>query len=379
VPWEEVTKVSLREEFVKLASQAGVNRRELCRRFKVSPKTAYKWLGRYASEGSGGLQDRSRRPHRSPRRSGPELEQVVLDWRVQSGNCWGGRKIARLLQNQQLKSVPAPSTISNILCRHGLIDPQAAAARRPWQRFERPSPNELWQMDFKGHFALGQQRCYPLTVLDDHSRFALVVRAAADQRCATVQQALRAAFERYGLPAQMLMDNGAPWGGPEYYTEFSLWLIRLGIRVYHGRPCHPQTQGKDERFHRTLKLEVLRGRHFTNWAECQTALDHFRDRYNLTRPHQSLNLDVPASRYRPSPVPFPDPLPPIEYPDDTLVRKVQAEGWVTFRGHPFRVSKALRGYPVALRVADAQEHLFQVFFCHQQIAEIDLTQAPVRL
>lgn len=372
MPWEEVTKVSLREEFVRLASQPGVNRRQLCRRFKVSAKTAYKWLGRYAVEGSSGLQDRSRRPHRSPRRSSVELEQAVVGWRVRSRNCWGGRKIARLLENEQVGQVPSPSTISNILRRHGMIDPQTAARHRAWQRFEREGPNQLWQMDFKGDFPIGQRRCYPLTVLDDHSRFALAVQACWDQGRPTVEHALRGVFERYGLPAEMLMDNGSPWGKAEELSGLAVWLIRLGIRILHGRPRHPQTQGKDERFHRTLKLEVLRHCRFSNLPQCQREFDRFRDCYNLVRPHQAIDLQVPASRYQPSPIAFPQRLAPIEYPADTIVRRVQAEGWFSFRGHNFRLSKALRGYPIALRIADSQERLWQVFFCHQRIAQLDL-------
>jgi hypothetical protein len=155
-------------------------------------------------------------------------------------------------------------------------------------------------------------------------------------------------------------------------TAFTLWLIRLGIRVIHGRPRHPQTQGKDERFHRTLKLEVRRGCRWTTLSQCQSEFDRFRDRYNLVRPHDALGLEVPASRYQPSPVPFPATLPPIEYPDDMAVRKIQAEGWFSFRGRAFRLSKALHGYPVGLRTCDAAERRFEVFFCHQSIAEIDL-------
>lgn len=378
MPWQEVTKVSLREEFVRLASQPDSNRRQLCRRFKVSPKTAYKWLARYASEGSSGLQDRSRRPHRSPRRSHPAVEQAVIGWRAQSRNCWGGRKIARLLQNHGMEQVPAPSTISNILRRHGLIDPHEAARHRRWQSFERAQPNQLWQMDFKGDFLIGGRRCYPLTVLDDHSRFALAVQAGWDQRRASVQRTLRQIFQRYGLPAQMLMDNGPPWGTAAELSELAVWLIRLGIRIIHGRVCHPQTQGKDERFHRTLKLEVLRHCRFATLAECQREFDRFRDCYNLVRPHQAIGLKVPADRYQPSPIAFPQRLAPIEYPADTIVRWVQAQGWFSLRGHDFKVSKALRGLPIALRVADGQERRWEVFFCHQLIAQIDLTP-PARL
>jgi transposase InsO family protein len=377
MPWREVTRMSLREEFVKLAMQEGANRRELCRGFGIAAKTGYKWLQRYAAEGPSGLEDRSRRPRRSPLRTAPEIEHHVIGLRREVRGCWGGRKLARRLA---LEGGPelAPSTITGILRRAGLIDPQASGAQRPWQRFEHQAPNELWQMDFKGHFPLFTgARCHPLTVLDDHSRFSLVLNACADEHGATVRRALIGAFRRYGLPAAMLMDNGSPWGagGAQPFTAFSLWLIRLGIRVAHGRPYHPQTQGKDERFHRTLKFEVLRHFNFTSLEHCQREFDSFRDRYNLVRPHDALGLATPVSRYRPSPIPWPESLPPIEYPADLEVRKVQAEGWFSYRGRLFRVSKALRGLPVALRQSELADSLREVLFCHQTVATIDLDRS----
>ena len=189
-----------------------------------------------------------------------------------------------------------------------------------------------------------------------------------------MRSVLTSAFRRYGLPAAMLMDNGAPWGSDHDhpFTAFSLWLIRLGIRVAHGRAYHPQTQGKDERFHRTLKFEVLRHFNFTTLEHCQREFDHFRERYNLVRPHDALGLATPASCYRPSPIPFPEHLPPVEYPPGLEVRKVQAEGWFTYRGRDFRVSKALRGFPVALRQVDLSDSRREVLFCHQVVAFIDL-------
>ena len=265
--------------------------------------------------------------------------------------------------------------MTGILRRAGLLDGAAAPGQRPLQRFERAAPNELWQMDFKGHFPLlSRSRCHPLTVLDDHSRFSLVLKACADERGETVRSVLTSAFRRYGLPAAMLMDNGAPWGSDHDhpFTAFSLWLIRLGIRVAHGRAYHPQTQGKDERFHRTLKFEVLRHFNFTTLEHCQREFDHFRERYNLVRPHDALGLATPASCYRPSPIPFPEHLPPVEYPPGLEVRKVQAEGWFTYRGRDFRVSKALRGFPVALRQVDLSDSRREVLFCHQVVAFIDL-------
>lgn len=365
--------MSLREEFVKLAMQAGANRRELCRRFGIAPKTGYKWLQRYAAEGGGGLKDRSRRPRRSPMRTAADVEQHVLRIRRGVLGCWGGRKLAHRLV---LEGGPelAPSTITGILRRSGLLN-QTAAPPRPFQRFERAAPNELWQMDFKGHFPFfNGARCHPLTVLDDHSRFSVLLKACADQRDQTVRAVLTEAFRRYGLPAAMLMDNGSPWGaaGAQPFTGFSLWLIRLGIRVSHGRPYHPQTQGKDERFHRTLNFEVLRHFNFTSFEHCQREFDAFRERYNLVRPHDALGLATPVDRYRPSPIPFPESLPPIDYPDELEVRKVQAEGWFSFRGRRFRVSKALRGYPIALRQSELGDSLREVLFCHQLLTTIDL-------
>ena len=375
MPWMEVTQVSLREEFVQLAMQPGVNRRELCRRFGITPKTGYKWLTRYAAAGPSGLDDRSRRPRHSPARTSDEVAQRVIELRRESRNSWGGRKLARLLADEGGPQL-APSTITGILRRADLLDAAVAPGQRAWQRFEHIAPNVLWQMDFKGYFPLlDGHRCHPLTVLDDHSRFAVLLKACADQRGPTVQDALTGVFRCYGLPAAMLMDNGSPWGDRDVpFTALSLWLVRLGIRVSHGRPYHPQTQGKDERFHRTLKFEVLRHFNFTSLTHCQREFDRFRDRYNLRRPHDALNLATPASCYCPSPIPFPETLPPIDYPPGLEVRTVRAGGWVSYRRHAFRVCKALHGLPIALRPVAEADSQREVLFCHQVIARIDLNQ-----
>jgi transposase InsO family protein len=377
MPWAEVTRVLLREEFVQLAMQPNVNRRELCRRFGISPKTGYKWLARYSAAGASGLHDRSRRPHHSPARTSDEVAERVIELRRESRNSWGERKLARLLAEDGGPRL-APSTVTGILRRAGLLDLTAAPGQRAWRRFEHVAPNALWQMDFKGYFPLlDRRRCHPLTVLDDHSRFAVLLQACADQRGATVQEALTGVFRRYGLPAAMLMDNGSPWGDRDVpFTALSLWLVRLGIRVSHGRPYHPQTQGKDERFHRTLKFEVLRHFNFTTLEHCQREFDRFRDRYNLRRPHDALNLATPASRYCPSPIPFPESLPPIDYPPGLELRTVRAGGWVTYRRHAFRVCKALQGLSIALRPVAEADSQREVLFCHQVIARIDLNQSP---
>lgn len=363
--------MSLKREFVTLARTEGANIRELCRRYTISPTTAYQLLDRHAQEGEAGLVERSRRPHNSPTRTPAETEQAILTLREEHP-AWGGRTIREVLLNRGQRSVPSPSTITAILRRNGC----AVGGERPhrdWQRFEHPQPNDLWQMDFKGHFATGAGRCHPLTILDDHSRFALGLRACANERAETVREELTAIFRVYGLPTRMLMDNGSPWGNDAEHprTPLTVWLMRLGIQVSHGRPYHPQTQGKDERFHRTLNVEVLQGRHFADIPSSQTAFDWWRPVYNFERPHQALDMATPASRYTPSPRSFPETLPPIEYGDGDLVRQVMAEGRVSFKGQQFKVGRALRGYPVAFRPT-VTDGVWGVWFMAHPITEVDL-------
>jgi transposase InsO family protein len=372
MPWLQVTLMSQRKEFVKLAMVDGANLARLCQGFNISRKTGYKWLARFLGQGEAGLQDRCRRPRASPGATPPILEGVVL--RVREAHpAWGGRKIRARLQALGWVAVPAASTITAILRRHGKIDARESQKHRAWQRFEAAAPNELWQMDFKGHFAAAQGRCHPLTVLDDHSRYALGLEACADERTATVKERLTGIFRRYGLPRRILVDNGSPWGADweHPYTPLTVWLLRLGLGVTHARPYHPQTLGKDERFHRTLKAEVLTYCQGLELPQCQPRFDAWRLVYNLERPHEALDLAVPASRYRVSPRSFPETLPPIVYGPGDQVRKVQAEGWISFRGQDFHLGRAFRAELVALRPT-RNDGVWEVVFCSQRITKIDL-------
>lgn len=371
MPWKAVSVMSLRKEFVTLAEVNMISFSELCRRFNISRKTGYKWLNRYRQEGEVGLGDRSRRPHRIARRISASMEQEIL--KLRKGRYWGARKIRKRLQVLGRPAVPAASTITAVLHRHGMIDPDAPEGRKNWQRFERSAPNDLWQTDFKAPVKTLGGDLQPLTVLDDHSRYSLCVRALANQQTVPVQNAFTEMFRLYGLPNAMLMDNGTPWGGAERrpFTVFSVWLIRLGIQVIHSRPNHPQTLGKDERFHRTLERELISRQQWRDRVHLQTALNKWREQYNFERPHDSLDLEVPASRYQPSLRPFPEQLPPIEYPDAFHVRKVQDDGSISFRGQLFKVGKAFHRYPVGLRPTQI-DGTFEVMFCHQRIATIDL-------
>lgn len=372
MPWQEVSTMALRQEFVTMVQHGTVHVSELCRRFRISRKTGYKWLARFAVDGAAGLADRSRRPQSSPWRTSDAMEAAVVALR-DVHPAWGGRKLCRRLRDLGYRDVPAPSTLTAILHRHGRIEAAESLQHAAFTRFEHAAPNQLWQMDFKGHVALARERCHPLTVLDDHSRFNVLLRACANEQGETVQEALTDAFRCYGLPERITMDHGSPWGADPSHplTPVTVWLIRLEIGVSHSRPYHPQTQGKDERFHRTLAVECLQGPPVRDLAQCQARFDGFRQSYNFERPHEALGLAVPASRYQPSPRPFPEGLPPIEYGPDDAVRKVQAKGELFYRGHVFRVSKALRGYPVALRPTPVDGRL-AVYFCHHRVTEIDL-------
>jgi len=361
--------MSLRSEFVALARQADANISALCRSYGISRKTGYKWLGREEPV------EVSRRPHQSPSRTTASTEEIILALRDRFPD-WGARKLKRYLSDHGHEALPSISTLTAILHRHGRITPQASAAATPWLRFEHEHPNALWQIDFKGHVAMVHGRCHPLTVLDDHSRFNVVLHACAGERYEDVQNPLESAFRRYGLPHRISCDNGSPWGTTQRgdrLTRLGVWLMRLGVGLSHARPYHPQTNGKDERFHRTLKSGLLKQRGLRDLVDAQSAFDEFRAIYNHERPHQALGMDVPISRYRPSDRLYPERLPPIEYPAGSLVRKVDSDGRIAFRGRVYRISKALTGLPILLQPAPEQDGVFNVFFCHQPIRQIDLT------
>lgn len=372
MPWQEVSVMSSRKEFVTLARLEGANVRALCRRFGISPKTGYKLLARHAEAGDAGLEDRPRRPNTSPGRT--PAAALLLEAR-DAHPAWGARKLLRWLADRGHGGLPAPSTATDILRRHGRIDPAESAKHTAWTRFEHPAPNGLWQMDFKGPVAMREGRCHPLTVLDDHSRYAVCLAACADERTATVRAALADAFRRHGLPWRRRKDNGSPWGDApgSPWTPLTVWLLRLGVRVSHSRPYHPQTQGKDERFHRTLKAELLAHTTFADLADAQRRLDGWRDLYNLERPHHALGMAPPARRYRQSPRAYPEALPPVEYAPGDTVRKVQGKGEVHDQGRAWRVGKAFFGQRVALRPA-AEDGVVEVFFCHQRIASLNLRE-----
>lgn len=391
MPWKECDRMSLRHELVALARQADADKSELARRFGVSRKTLYKWLHRTA--GSAGepkptgidpaaLLDRSRRPIDSPGKTVDDIEQRVLTIR-HDHPAWGGRKIrAVLLRSFAPQMVPSASTVTRILHRHHLIGQAASDAARPYQRFEHEHPNDLWQIDFKGDFPLvAGGRCHPLTMLDDHSRYNLLLAACTNQRMQTVWDCLTGAFTRYGLPVRMLMDNGSPWGvshSPACYTQLEVRLMSLDVAVTHGRPYHPQTQGKEERFHRTLNVELLQGRQLTDRDHAQRLFDPWRQMYNHERPHEALGLSTPASRYTPSRRRFTPTPPEPTYHHGDVVRSLNPVGQLSFGGRTYKLSEAFAGRRIALRPT-THDDTWTAHFGRFTIAVLDVPDGLVTM
>jgi transposase InsO family protein len=365
-----------KKEFVQFALKPGVNFRGLCRRFGVSPATGYKWRNRYLAEGEAGLEERSRAPLTSPGRVDFQTEAKVVE-ASRRWPAWGARKLKAWLERQG-HVMPAASTVHAVLRRYGLRQRQTTSTQ-PTQRFEHEAPNQLWQMDFKGHFKTGVGRCHPLTLLDDHSRYLLCLAACRDEKRQTVQGRLVEIFRRYGLPERMTMDNGSPWGdNPENWTALELWLMRQGIRVSHSRPHHPQTQGKLERLHATLESELLQGRYFSDMEQVERAFARWREDYNQQRPHEALGQQTPVTRYRPSPRSYNPNPPPPEYDASMSVRRVDSNGKLSFKNNSVRVGKAFIRERVGIR-EEKDEGIYSLWWYSTKLGCIDLKQTTSRV
>ncbi len=348
MPWKERTPMSLREEFVASVLSCEQSMSALCRRYHISRKTGYKWLKR-AQSGSP-LEDHSRRPHTIGNRTAPEMEALILDCRA-AHPAWGPRKLKRFLEDRGTDGLPSKSTIANILQRNGCIDPAEAQKHTPWKRFERSYPNALWQMDFKGEFCmLDGNKCYPLTILDDHSRYSLCLEAMENQRYERFYPVFTRVLQEFGLPREILCDHGKPWSDSKGgITQFDVWMMQLGILPIHGRMLHPQTQGKEERFHRTMKAELLKHRPMLDLGDAQKAFASWRQEYNYERPHEALDMNCPIHRYTPSKRTMPETLKEPEYDAGTKLRKVNYKGYVSILRKRYYLSEALVGKLLSLR------------------------------
>lgn len=340
----------------------------LCREFGISRKTGYKWRKRYQQEGNlRALEERSRRPLRSPRRTSVLLQERIVELRAPDG--WGARKIAHLLWQEGWRVSIA--TVHRVLLRCGQVHRLDQHTAAP-QRFERAEPNDLFQVDFKGPMGHGAARDEPLSVLDDHSRYAAGLFAMRDHRWERVRDSLVMVFERCGKPRQMLLDHGAPWWNSRNgwgLSRLSVFLMEQDIDLIFSRVAHPQTQGKVERFHRTLSRSMVRQGLPERWEQWQSRYDEFRQRYNQVRPHQALDMQTPAQRYRPSRRTYQSKMLPWQYPDALHKLRVDANGMIRWEAGRYFVSESLVHHQVALEIID--RHLL-VRFRNMYIREIDL-------
>ena len=376
MPWKESTAMEERKRFIQEAKTGSTTLTRLCQQFGISRQTGYKWLKREREEGEQGLQDRSRKPKSSPLQSPAEVEAEVIRIRDKHP-VWGGRKIRKIMEREGKVPVPSASTITAILRRYHRIDLEESRKREAFIRFEYDEPNQLWQMDFKGHFRLlDGEYCHPLTIVDDHSRFLVGLKACPNERALTVQKQLSQVFEQYGLPQRILTDNGSPWGDEKEspFTFLTTWLMQLGVDVIHSRAYHPQTNGKNERFNRTLLEEVIARQGFENLDEAQAFFDQWSTVYNTYRPHEALNFEVPSSRYEPSKQCFPSSLPLAEYGPLEIVRKTDRKGVFTYEGHKLRLGKAFPSKEVVIRPAKAAG-VIVVYFYNNKIARFDLRES----
>ena len=336
------------------------------RRFGVSRKTANKWLkifDRDPQAGSLALQDRSRRPIHSPLRTSDKIADQALAWRDRRN--WGARKIQTMLKKD---SIDAPSirTINAILARHGRIKPKMPPAAL--QRFERPLPNQLWQLDFKGPVEVDRKKLMPLTILDDHSRYLLAFEPCTDLTMATAWNVLWKVFDQAGMPEQILCDNafsGRASYRPAGLSWFDSRLVRLGIAPCHGRPYQPQTQGKVEALHRSAVRELLdfdaRKDNITHFTQDCRA---WRDLYNTQRPHQALGDIPPVLRWIPSPRARPSKLPELSYPAGSVLRHVCEHGRISFKKYRILCGHGIGGDLVRIEERDNE---IAVFYCEKQI------------
>jgi transposase InsO family protein len=339
-----------RMHFIRLHQRGAHSVAELCRRFGVSRKTGYKWLGRYYADGGccDGMKDRSRRPHRHPRAVPGWIEESIVQARKQRPH-WGPKKLRTVLvRSNPAVELPATSTFAKIFRRQGLVRPRRRRRRTPPSSTPFgaiASANALWCVDFKGHFAVGRVRCHPLTVMDAYSRYLIACVALRHPDGTQVRRAFERIFDEFGLPEAIRTDNGPPFASPTSggLSRLSAWWLKLGIRHERIAPGRPRENGRHERMHRTLKQATASPPSASLPAQ-QRAFDRFRAEYNHERPHEALGQQPPVSCYEPSRRPLPEP--PwgrdFVYSDAFETVRTDKHGVARWHGRSLLISSALR-------------------------------------
>lgn len=366
MPWERRTVYEQREEFAQAAMECR-NFSALCREFGISRRTGYKWLERYKAGMP--MSDRSRRPARNPGKTPPEVEARILAVREDCG--WGAKTIHKVLEHEGCTELPCIKTVNNILRRNGCIQEDESLKRRPFQRFEKDACNRMWQTDFKGEFRMADGNyCFPLDILDDHSRFLICIKPNLSTGNVVIPTFIEA-FRTFGMPDSILSDNGAQFAGfKKGYTQFEKWLMDLDILPIHGRIKHPQTQGKIERFHRTLKSELLKRHSIADIEDAERQFQCWREKYNHMRPHEALGMRCPGEVYDPSGRKYPEEISPYEYGGQYHVIKVNSWGYVRFDKWQIYLSETMIGQNIEFRPSSDGE-TFAACYRNYKIAEFD--------
>lgn len=367
MPWNEKGVEMLREEFIQRCMRPDRNVSALCDEYGISRKTGYKWLKRYQEDHE--LQDKSKSPINKRTKTEEKTESLILEVREEHP-AWGAQKI-RLFLCKKGYQIPCKRTINNILKRNGMITKEASLARRPFIRFVRANNNELWQADFKGDFAMANGlRCYPLSILDDHSRFALLIEPKSDVR--NVMASFIRVFREFGLPDTILTDNGPVFAGfKNGYTQLERMFMDQGVLPIHGRPYHPQTQGKIERFHRSMKAEILHMQDILDLEDAMRVFSSWQNLYNFERPHEALGDKCPGDVYSPSPKPFVEVIPPFDYDPQFRLYRINNWGYLRFAHHQIYISETFRDTDVQLIPLD-EEDVAVINYRNFIIAKIDL-------
>lgn len=371
MPWKDKGITMIREEFVKRVLSHEDTKSALCKEYNISRPTGDKWIKRYLNNEP--LSDKSKRPFKTANKTSVDMENLILDYR-KTHPAIGATKIRRILENQGYKNLPCNSTVNAILKRNGCISAKASRDATPHKRFQKDNPNDMWQADFKGHFALNDNtRCYPLNIIDDHSRFNLCCQAMQSEKFIEVAPVFIRLFKEYGMPFSLLCDNGNPWGTSQStgYTHFEIWLMELGILTIHGKPLHPQTQGKEESFNRSLKRELLNIQTFDDIEDAQYHFDKYREFYNTERPHHALKLDIPLQHYHKSSREYPEKISEWEYSKDFTLRKVKSSGYITFNNQGYFLSEAFGEKTIALKES-SHPNCFDIYYRQFKIARINV-------
>ena len=327
MPWESKTVEEIRKEFID-AAKISNNFSSLCRELGITRRTGYKWLER--SKITNDLSDRSHARKVIGNKTNFELENIILALRKDNPG-WGAKTLRKVLENQGYEDLPCVKTFNNILKRNDCITKEESLKHKAFVSFEKEHCNEMWQTDFKGEFLTkDHNKCFPLDIIDDHSRFLIKIKALTSTANAVIP-CFKEAFYEYGMPNSILSDNGAQFAGfRQGYTQFEKWLMNNNILPIHGRIKHPQTQGKIERFHRTMKNELLNHNDFIDVNDADFALQNWRIKYNNIRPHEALNMKCPAEVYTPSDRTYTDEVKKYEYGGQHHVIKVNSWGYVRF-------------------------------------------------